>query len=177
MSHMCVTHQHMCTHKTAFPVGRQSAFTYTSGSRGSESPVCSAARGPPPPSAPQEVNSQTAASRLPPRLLSRPSGRPQPLPSILTTHTELRPPVTQFRVRKDRTSVWVLTWMRTQSSGKTLTWNRGCWWDPDLPLTQRQEERTTTKHLLPLPELPLSQGPLSVVKHHSGISICGHLSR
>ena len=46
---MCVTHQHMCTHKTAFPVGRQSAFTYTSDSRGSESPVCSAARGPPPP--------------------------------------------------------------------------------------------------------------------------------
>ncbi|CAB1424250.1 unnamed protein product [Pleuronectes platessa] len=72
----------------------------------------------PPPSAPQEVNSQTAATLHPPRLLSRPSGRPQPLPSILTTHTELRPPVTQFRVRKDRTSVWVLTWMRIQSSGE-----------------------------------------------------------
>lgn len=111
--------------------------------------MCSAEPPPHPLTAPQEVNSQTAASLLLPQLLPRPWGKRQPLPSILTTHAQRAK--TRGSVRADDRlgplpSVWVLTWkLDTKAVMKVAGWNRESTVEILIRSDAAPKEMTTTE--------------------------------
>lgn len=170
----------MCIHKIAFPAWSQSAFTYFSKFQRLWKPCVLSSTGAL--SAQEEVNRQTAGSLLLSQLLSRSSGRLQPLTSLLTTHAGLRPKATWFTVMKDRTVVLCLgpnlnedaqqRWYLLRGTGRSL------WVFPSaLTLMPGGNDHNKISTSSGVWHTRASWGPLSIVRHNTGIQSCPHLTR
>lgn len=184
-SHVHIPHQHMHIHEIVSAAWRQSAFTLFFWTfQRHWKPSCVRQRHS------RQLHHRKSTAKQPLAFPCHgrcpdPSGWPQPLTFIVPTHTENTetPGQTVHGVERQHRVplVWVLTLMRTQSGDgwKLRSLERGrTQRRSSSVVTQRQEETSTTKHLFPL--LPAagrgeSRGPLSIVRHNTGISVCRHL--
>lgn len=99
------------------------------------------------------------------------------------TRTESRDPWphgAQWGKTRPRLSVWVLTWMRTQSRSDSCRVEQGGLCGDPHPVwrnARRKQPQQNTYFLCSLAREGGGWGPLLIVRHNTGISVCRHLQQ